>query len=110
MISTNWLDVGNWVSYKGQLHVVKTYSDDGKEVCLSDTRGGLCVANVGDIDRPEKAELYLTPHEAAARLRCTRRHVTNLINDGKLKASKISPRITRIKQSDLEAFINERNS
>jgi excisionase family DNA binding protein len=52
------------------------------------------------ITRPE----LLTTHEAAEMIACSRQHVVDLINSGKLKASKIGTH-RRIRLDDLLAFI-----
>jgi len=54
------------------------------------------------ITRPE----WLTTHEAGEMIACSRQHVVDLINEGKLKASKIGTH-RRIKLDDLIEFIEQ---
>ena len=54
------------------------------------------------ITRPE----FLTTHEAAEMIACSRQHVVDLINKGELKCTKIGTH-RRIKLDDLLAFIEE---
>ena len=54
------------------------------------------------ITRPE----FLTTHEAAEMIACSRQHVVDLINEGKLKATKIGTH-RRIKLDDLMTFMEE---
>ena len=54
------------------------------------------------ITRPE----WLTTHEAAEMIACSRQHVVDLINEGQLKASKIGTH-RRIKLDDLLSFIEQ---
>src|ERR1700733_3597442 len=54
------------------------------------------------ITRPE----WLTTHEAAEMIACSRQHVVDLINEGELKASKIGTH-RRIKLDDLLEFIEQ---
>jgi excisionase family DNA binding protein len=50
---------------------------------------------------------YLTPSEIAAVLRCSERSVRRAIEDGRLPAVRVGPRITRVAHEDLQVFIGK---
>jgi len=50
----------------------------------------------------------LTRKQVASRLNISLRQVDNLIEGGKLKVIRISPRCSRVHQCDLEKFIDKR--
>ncbi len=47
----------------------------------------------------------LTVPEAAQRLRVSVRHARRLIAAGRLRVVRLSPRVTRVKTTELDAFI-----
>jgi excisionase family DNA binding protein len=50
---------------------------------------------------------YLTLPEIAAVLRCSERSVRRAIEDGRLPAVRVGPRITRVAHDDLQVFIGK---
>jgi excisionase family DNA binding protein len=48
---------------------------------------------------------YLTKQEAAALLRCTPRYLERMVNAGRLKALKPTGKLWRVRQRDLDAFL-----
>jgi excisionase family DNA binding protein len=52
-------------------------------------------------------ETYLTVAEVAEVLRLNQQTVRNIIDRGELRAARVGPRRVRIRQSDLETFIEE---
>jgi excisionase family DNA binding protein len=50
---------------------------------------------------------YLTVDEAAAYLGVARNTIKNYINDGRLRAFKLGPRMLRVRQSDVDALLTE---
>ncbi|MBU8810702.1 excisionase family DNA-binding protein [Mycolicibacterium goodii] len=48
---------------------------------------------------------YITPVEAAAVLGVTRRTVANMVNDGRLPAYRLGPRLTRLRLDEVKAAL-----
>lgn len=57
-----------------------------------------------------ESERMLPVGEVATRLGCSRRHVTDLIDQGELAAVRVSPKCWSIAPADLETFIALRKS
>jgi len=55
-------------------------------------------------DKPQ--DQLLTPEEAAARLKISRLTIGDWLRSGKLKGLKVG-RLWRVRESDLEAFLNQ---
>lgn len=47
----------------------------------------------------------LTAKQVAARLQCTPQQVYIMIHDGRLKAIKLSPRMTRVAESEVDKLV-----
>jgi excisionase family DNA binding protein len=58
--------------------------------------------------KTEKADRLIKVDEIAKTLKITKAQVYNLINDGKIKSTKIGKRGTRIYEKDFEDFIKSR--
>jgi excisionase family DNA binding protein len=58
--------------------------------------------------KTEKADRLIKVDEIAKTLKITKAQVYNLINDGKIKSTKIGERGTRIYEKDFEDFIKSR--
>lgn len=48
---------------------------------------------------------YLTPADVAEQLQCSTRTVRRLIELGALRATRVSPRIVRVRAEDMEAYM-----
>lgn len=56
----------------------------------------------------EQKERYLYVGRVAEKLKCSKRHVYNLVNSGQLKAIKIGSRAIRVPESSLKEFLSDR--
>jgi excisionase family DNA binding protein len=62
-----------------------------------------------EVIKVEKEDKLLKVDEIAKTLKITKAQVYNLINDGKIKSSKIGERGTRITEKDFNEFLKNRN-
>jgi excisionase family DNA binding protein len=87
------------------LNKIKSYfiklNNEVTDVCVD------MMFNQGE-NKEEKEDKFLKVDEIAKTLKITKAQVYNLINDGKIKSTKIGLRGTRIKEKDFNDFMKDR--